>query len=76
MGIEGRLWSFTPETEYETCPECGGTGKDNATLDCKCYVMDQEELKRKIVKMMTKQNRNFKQKGDYYEKKIHLFYRR
>ena len=38
MGIEGGWWSFTPEIEYETCPECGGTGKDNATLDWKCYV--------------------------------------
>lgn len=38
MGIEGGWWSFTPETEYETCPECGGTGKENITLDCECYV--------------------------------------
>ena len=38
MGIEGGWWTFTPETEYETCPECGGTGKENATLDHKCYV--------------------------------------
>lgn len=37
MGIEGCWWNFTPEIEYETCPECGGTGKDNASLDCKCY---------------------------------------
>ena len=38
MGIEGGWWNFTPDTEYETCPDCGGTGKDNATLDWKCYV--------------------------------------
>lgn len=36
-GIDGGWWAFTPETEYETCPECCGTGKDNATLDWKCY---------------------------------------
>lgn len=29
MGIEGVWWAFTSETEYETCPECGGTGKEN-----------------------------------------------
>ena len=28
---------YSYETEYETCPDCGGTGKDNATLDWKCY---------------------------------------
>ena len=33
MGIEGLWWKFTSETEYETCPECGGTGKENVTLD-------------------------------------------
>lgn len=37
MGIEGGWWSLTLETEYETCPECGGSGKDNATLDWKCW---------------------------------------
>ena len=38
MGIEGGWWTFTPETEYETCPECGGTGKENITLDSECYL--------------------------------------
>ena len=33
MGIEGSWWNFTPGIEYETCSECGGAGKDNATLD-------------------------------------------
>ena len=37
MGIEGGWWSFTPEDEYKTCPECGGSGKDNDTLDWKCW---------------------------------------
>ena len=37
MGIEGSWMTFTYETEYETCPDCGGTGKDTATLDWKCY---------------------------------------
>ena len=32
---------FIDEDEYEntkTCPECGGTGKDNDTLNCSCYL--------------------------------------
>ena len=37
MSIEGGWWTFTPERSYRTCPECGGTGKDNATLDWKCW---------------------------------------
>lgn len=37
MGIEGGWWTFTPEIRFETCPECGGSGKDNATLDWKCW---------------------------------------
>ena len=37
MGIEGGWWNFTPDTEYETCPDCGGTGKENCTLDWICY---------------------------------------
>ena len=37
MSIEGGWWTFTYEDEYETCPECGGSGKDNATLDWKCW---------------------------------------
>ena len=30
-------WCDYSVPEYKTCPECGGTGKDNATLDWKCY---------------------------------------
>ena len=37
MGIEGGWWTFAPERSYRICPECGGTGKDNATLDWKCW---------------------------------------
>lgn len=37
MPIEGGWWSFTPETRYETCPECGGSGMNNGTLDSKCW---------------------------------------
>ena len=36
MSIENR-WDYDPPTR-KTCPECGGTGKDNATLDWKCYM--------------------------------------
>ncbi len=28
------------DNEYETCSECGGSGKDNATLDWKCWKCD------------------------------------
>lgn len=35
MGIEGGWWTFTPETDYKTCPICNGTGIDNS-LDHNC----------------------------------------
>lgn len=36
MPIEGGWWTYTLERKRKTCPECGGSGKDNATLDWKC----------------------------------------
>lgn len=35
-GYDG-WWNYVSETEYKTCPECCGTGKDNSSLDHKCY---------------------------------------
>jgi len=34
MGIE--CWWDYDLPKKRTCPECGGSGKDNATLDWKC----------------------------------------
>lgn len=31
--------AYYKETK-KTCPECGGSGKDNASLDWKCYYCD------------------------------------
>ncbi len=35
MGIE--CWRDYDLPKRKTCPECGGSGKDNATLDWKCW---------------------------------------
>lgn len=35
MGIEC-WWNYAFPTR-KTRPECGGSGKDNLTLDCKCW---------------------------------------
>lgn len=39
MGIEC-WWQYDPEYDIpsaKTCPECGGSGKDNVTLNCDCW---------------------------------------
>ena len=36
-GIDGGWWTFTSEIRYITCPECGGSGKENSRLDCGCF---------------------------------------
>lgn len=37
MPIESGWWTYTSEKKCIICPECGGSGKDNATLDWKCW---------------------------------------
>lgn len=29
---------YDREERYVTCPRCGGSGKNNDTLDCNCYL--------------------------------------
>lgn len=39
-GIDGGFhWEYERYSyrQDNTCPECGGTGKENKTLDCKCW---------------------------------------
>ena len=66
MGIEGRLWSFTPKTEYETCPECGGTGKENITLDSECYLcnrLGRIKKKNRLVGIATSEEKAYEMRG-------------
>jgi DnaJ-class molecular chaperone len=46
-------WDFD-DIDYETCPDCCGTGKDNYTLDWKCYTCNG------LGRIKTKRNRDVK----------------
>lgn len=41
MVIETMFLEDTEDSKFKTCPECGGNGKDNDTLDWqRCWLCD------------------------------------